>query len=62
MKKYRVIIKREDRYTVKAVSKKDAITQALKSFRRDIPFNAEHYPDNLLHFDILDVKEIKVIE
>lgn len=62
MKEYRVIIKREDRYTVKAISKKDAITQALKSYRRNILFNAENCPDNLLHFDILDVKEIKVIE
>lgn len=62
MKKYRVIIKREDRYTVEAVSKKDAITQALKSFRRDILFNAEHYPDNLFQYDTLDVKEINVKE
>lgn len=62
MKKYKITITRKDRFTVEAVSKKDAITKALKSFKRNIIFNAEHYPDNLFQYDTLDVKEINVKE
>ena len=62
MKKYKVTIIRKDKYTVEAVGKTDAITKALKNFKRDIIFNLENYPDNLFQYDTLDIKEIKVIE
>ena len=60
MKKYKVTITRKDKFTVEAEDKNDAITKALKSFKNNIKFNAEHYPNNLFHYDILDVKEINV--
>lgn len=60
MKKYRVTIIRKDKFTVEAVSEKEAIAKALESFKKNIIFNAEHYPDNLFQYDTLNVKEINV--
>lgn len=58
MKKYKITITRKDKFTVEAVSEKEAIAKALESFEKGIIFNAEHYPGNLFQYDTIDVKEI----
>ena len=60
MKKYKVTITRKDEFIVEAEYENDAIKKALKSFKNNIKFNAEHYPNNLFHYDILNIKEINV--